>query len=116
MNNKLPWRAEFSLNAKDVVGGFNGQPVEYEVFASTLDELVNYREVLWKAIEIEGLDNTEVLVSVIYEHNGEYHGGDEFVMTTHIRRTKTPSRYIWWGDKKPHIFSIDRVTSYIECN
>lgn len=100
-------KATFMFYEKTSAGTFDySEPCVYEVEGETMEDIFNNDDVYWKAIEIEGFDNSEVLVMVDFEW-------DKFIMTSKIVRTDEPSDYIEWGDKKLHIFKIDREKSEI---
>lgn len=110
-------KATLGFYEKICDGDFNEHPSTYMVNGITkelvLDEI---KDVLWQAIEIEGFDNSEVLVTVDFEKDGEYLDRDEFVMTAEIIRTSEPSNYVVWANKVPHIFKINREQSKISIN
>lgn len=104
----------FELYEKNIRGDFDVEPYEYRKECDTENEVKVYEDLLYQAIEIDGLDNAEVYVVAEFTENGEYLDRDEFIIRPHIIRTSEPSKYVKWGDKTPHIFSIDRSRSYIE--
>lgn len=106
-------KATFEFYEKTCAGTFDNEPSVYVVEGETKEEILDNKDVLWQAIEIEGFDNSEVLVMVDFEEDGEYLDRDDFIMTAKITRTDKPSGYVVWGDKKPHIFKIDREKSEI---
>lgn len=108
-------KAKIEFFEKTCAGTFETEPSIYIAENKTKDEIL-IQEILWQAIEIEGFDNSEVYVTVDYEEDGEYLDRDEFIMKAKVVRTDKPSRYIVWGDKKPHIFEVDKSRSeiYIE--
>lgn len=96
-------------------GGFeNGDPSCYKIEGDTFESVCNIGEILWQAVEIEGYDNRKVLVKMRAEKDGNVVRNDEFHIETTIVRTEVPSKFVVWGDKKPHIFGIDRGTSSIK--
>ena len=55
-----------------------------------------------------------VNVSVSIESNGEYVDGEEFeILVEKVAFTEQPSKYIKWGNKVPHIFTVDRNNSVV---
>lgn len=104
----------FEFYEKNLNGDFDTEPSEYRKECDTEDEVKNYEDLLYQAIEIECFDNSEIYVVAEFTEDGEYLDRDEFVIKPHIVRIDEPSKYIKWGDKTPHIFSIDRARSCIE--
>lgn len=96
-------------NIEDV---FADAPITYELQDTTLEKAkADLESVLWQAVEIEGFDGSTVSVEVVYEQDGEYLDKDEFFISPVVVYTNEPSEFIVWGDKKPHIFKIDRAQS-----
>lgn len=105
--------AIFEFYEKNLNGNFEVEPCTYSLTGETKEEIVNRKDILWQAIEIDGFDNSEVLVIVNFEEDGEYLDRDEFIMITNIVRTDKPSRFVEWGNAAPCIFEIDRNSSSI---
>jgi len=106
-------KATLEFYEKNLAGEFDTEPSIYIAGGNSKEDILDGQEYLWQAIEIEGYDNAEVLVFVEFEEDGVYLDRDEFVMTAEVVRTSEPSNYVVWGNKKPHIFKIDREHSKI---
>ena len=105
-------KGKISFITKDTDGNWMTKtPIVYVKEGKSKKDILSDKELFWQAIEIEGFDNTEILVEVVYEEDGNYLDRDEGVMTSHIVRTNEPSDYIVWGNAVPHIFKIDREKS-----
>lgn len=90
----------------------NSDPYIYVKKSKTRLEASNVTDLIFQAIEIEGLDRSKFTVEYTVTKNGEYVDSEPPTLVyTNIVRTKEPSKYIMWNDKKPHIFSIDREHS-----
>ena len=50
------------------------------------------------------------------EENNEYYSSDECVVTPEIVRTSEPSKFIMWGNRLPHIFTVDKQRSKLVFN
>lgn len=107
-------KATFEFYEKNLTGTFDGKPRIYVLHGKSKEEIVESKDILWQAIEIEGFDNSEVMVAVQFEEDGEYLDREEFIMTANIVRTDKPSGFIEWGAKRPHIFAVDRNASTIK--
>ena len=105
--------ATFNFYEKDLSGGFDTEPSTYVARGKNKQDILDNMGVLWQAIEIECFGNSEVFVTVDFEENGAYLDRDEFVMRTNVVRTTEPSGFVVWGNKKPHIFKIDKNKSSI---
>lgn len=96
------------------------EPYVYTMQTEKYPRPEQIQELIFQAIEVEGLDNTgfSVQTRITKEDHAtgmdEYVDGDEGFCTPHIVRTKEPSRYVQWGDNTPHIYTIDRVRSLLE--
>lgn len=75
---------------------------------SLLNAVKSVNEMIFQAIEIEGFDKAKLSFEYIISKNGEYVSGDEGELQVYAERTKEPSKYVKWGNKEPHIFSLDR--------
>lgn len=112
MNKRETVVATINFYEANMEGVFDNEPSVYEVRGNGLEEAKKLLwETLWQATEIEGYDDSEVLVEAQFERDGEYLDREEFYMCPVVVRTVEPSEYIIWGDKKPHIFKIDRALS-----
>lgn len=96
-------------------GGFeSGDPSCYKIEGDSFEDVCSFGEVLWQAVEIDGYDNRKVLVKMKIEKDGEAIRNEIFYIETNIVRTEIPSKFVIWGDKKPHIFGINRSESRIK--
>ena len=94
--------------------GFNSTPVVYEAEVENAEAGMMRREdIIWQAIELEGFGEEAVLLETeLKDENGECIDRDEcFVIIDTIHHTDEPSKYIIWGNKKPHVFTVDRVNT-----
>lgn len=66
--------------------------------------------VLFSDVELEG-DDVQLV-----EENNEYYSSDECVVTPEIVRTSEPSKFIMWGNRLPHIFTVDKQRSKLVFN
>lgn len=94
-------------------GEFGGEPCVYMLGANSRSRAKMYIDILFEAVEIEGLDNCDIRVDVTVFKNGRYVESDESIFRTRIIRTDAPSRFIVWKHAVPHIFAIDRNKSEI---
>lgn len=95
---------------KNTDGEFNKNPIRYETEVDTLGEVARSQyEMIWEAIEIEGFDDSEILVEFEVEENGKYITKNRCFVKPHIVRTQEPSRYV----KNPRVCRIDREKSRI---
>ena len=95
-------------------GGHYGGKNQTRIYTKSADserEIWKLEDVLYQAIELDGLDNQELLVQVLVNHGTEAMSYIEFLLTPEIVRTKEPSRYVDWGNIPPNIFAIDRARS-----
>lgn len=106
--------ARFFFCEEDAAGGFDTEPVEYRKSAESEESLKDYEDLVFQAIEIEGYDRSEVLVTATFTKDGEYLDSENFILRVNAVRTEEPSRFVEWGDKKPHIFTVDRKRSRLE--
>lgn len=98
---------------KNTDGNFNETPIIYEVETDNIDDAkFCSTEMIWQAIEIEGLDDSEMIVEFEVEENGEYVDRDEYFVTAQIVRTDEQSNY----SKHVRIRQIDRENSKIFMN
>lgn len=108
------YRTEFLITEQTVAGELNSEPYEYVLETEEYPTGKQIRDLVYQAIEIEGI-SSDCYLQMTVEHNGEYFSGDECVIElVKIVRTEEPSRFIVWGDKVPHIFSVDRDKSFIK--
>lgn len=108
-----------SITEENIQGSFDypSTPHVYKKDSETLKDAHDIiEELVWEAIEIEGLDSLKCHIDIAIEQDGKYVDHDEFILSADIIRTETPSSYVIWGDKKPHIFQIDRARSRIYTN
>lgn len=73
------------------------------------------RAMALQAIEIEGMES-DFLLETLVEENNEYYSSDECVVTPEIVRTSEPSKFIMWGNRLPHIFTVDKQRSKLVFN
>lgn len=102
------------IYSESAAGGYAAQPHIYRKTAGSLEEAKNSIDLIWQAIEIEQLDNQKLYAETVIEKDNEYVDSEAFYIKSHITRTNIPSALIIWGERKPHIFSIDRNRSLIE--
>lgn len=93
---------------------YTGEGCEYRTECDTLENAkLSIKDVIWQSIELDGLTGY-VNVSVSIENNGEYVDGEEFeILVEKVVFTEQPSRYVKWGNKVPHIFTVDRNNSVV---
>lgn len=93
-------------------------PMLYKMETKAYPDSNDIVNMLFQAIEIEGLDNSsfecDYVISRIFGDDYEFVNHEECKVTPHIIRTSEPSKYVQWGNKKPHIFAIDRKQSHLE--
>lgn len=94
---------------------FTGEPHSYAMTTTTYPTAENINDLLFMAMEVDCLSG-ETLVEMQTEKDGEYVRGDSCVVSFSPVLTDIPSKYIDFdfGDKKPHIFEIDREKSRID--
>ena len=92
-------------------GGYGSEPSCYSIEGDSINEVSDVEDVIWQAVEIEGFDNRRILVKSRIEDDGEIVCEDKFYVDAEIKRTDNPSKFIKWGEKKPHIFEIDKKNS-----
>ncbi len=114
MESKKEFRVTVDIHEKTINGVFDTEPYTYIKECDTLEQAKNIEDLLWQAAEIEGLDDTECFVVVMIEKNGEYRDTDEFIMVTKLVRTDTPSKFVVWGNMKPHLFEVDKEKSVLK--
>lgn len=90
-------------------------PIVYKMLTKQYPYFENIKNLIYQAIEIEGLDNSsficEYVISRIDGKDCEFINHEEFEAIPVIVRTKEPSKFIKWESKAPHIFAIDRLAS-----
>lgn len=96
-------------------GDFATNPdVRYTKMSESLEEAKDIKDILWQAVELDGLDGIVCIVEVLVEdESGKYIDSDElyFQAATVVRDRTKPSEYVIWGRKTPHIFSVVREES-----
>lgn len=92
---------------------FTGEPHSYAMTTKTYPTAENINDLLFMAMEVDCLSG-ETLVEMQTEKDGEYVSGDSCVVSFSPVLTDIPSKYIDFGDKKPHIFQIDKEKSSIQ--
>ena len=93
----------------------NSDSVDYRMLLNRYPESSDIDDLVFQAVEIEGLDNEEKLpVDYVIDKNGDFIAHEEINITPRIVRTNIPSRFVNWEGKTPHIFAIDREKSKIE--
>lgn len=107
------YMSEIDIYEQNENGDFDGEPYVYTLTSNSKSRVKMCMDVLFEAVEIEGLDNRDILVNITVFKNGRYVESDEAIFQTQITRTDEPSKFIVWGHKKPHIFSIDKNKSKI---
>lgn len=107
------YMSEIDIYEQNENGDFDGEPYVYTLTSNSKSRVKMCMDVLFEAVEIEGLDNRDILVNITVFKNGRYVESDEAIFQTQIKRTDEPSKFIAWGHKKPHIFSIDKNRSKI---
>lgn len=88
---------------------------DYVKISDTLADAVLISDMIKQSIEIDQLDNIPFAVDIYMLHKSRelIYVGTCTIWAPMITRTDVPSKYIVWGDKKPHIFSIDWDNSKI---
>ena len=102
------------IYAKSLTSEYTLEPHLYRRIENKIENTRKVEDVLWEAIEIEGLDNKKLYVEITIEDDTGYVDSESFFIKSRVVRTETPSHYIVWGTAKPHIFSIDRGRSFME--
>ena len=92
---------------------FTGDPHTYQINSTEMPPAEALQDLLYMAMEIDGL-NGECLVESTVEKDGEYVQGDAWIVRFVPVLTDKPSTYVNWGDKKPHIFQLDREKSRVD--
>lgn len=101
-----------SIYEKNILGKYDTEPIGYRKEAETLEDAKDITDILWQAAELDLPDKCTVNVSTLtYTDKDEYIDCDDFEIKFDCKRTTEPSKFIKWGDKKPHIFGIDRAHS-----
>lgn len=108
------FRTKFLICEETVTGQFDSEPYEYVLETENYPTGKQIRDLVYQAIEIEGI-SSDCHLQMTVELDGEYFSGDECIVElVNIVRTEEPSKFIKWGDKVPHIFSVDRDKSFIK--
>lgn len=107
--------ARITVSPQGLDGKFIQDGCEYQTTCKDLEtskKLV--KGVIWQCIELDGLSG-RCLVEVFYDDSEkEYLDHDEFVIRIDkVVFTDEPSKFVKWGDKKPHIFTVDREKSIV---
>lgn len=105
----------FNIIQEDCNGNFNTlDGHEYITECDTLENAkASIKDVIWQSIELDGLTGN-VMIEVSHEHQGEYVDGDTFtIRVDKVVHTDEPSKFVNWGAKKPHIFTVDRKQSVV---
>ena len=103
-------KANITISEQNLLNGFTPNGYEYQTICDTLEHSKqSIKDVIWECIEIDGIvgDN---LIEVIYENNET----EEFII--HVDKiifTNKPSKFIKWGNKIPHLFTVDRNKSIV---
>ena len=100
---------------EDLNGKFNTlDGYEYRTECDTLENAkASIKDVIWQSVELDGLTGN-CMIEVSHEYQGEYVDGDDFVIRIEkVVHTDEPSKFVKWGYKKPHIFTVDREKSVI---
>ena len=113
MARKKMFKTTVDIHEKMLDGSFDTGAYTYVKECDTFEQAKDIKDLLWQAIEIEGIGDTECFVEVLTEKNGEYLDRDEFVMATKIVRTDVPSKFVVWGDMEPHLFEVDKEKSVL---
>lgn len=108
------FKVEFLITEETATGQFDSEPYEYVLETLKYPTGQQIRDLVYQAIEIEGI-SSDCHLQMTVELDGEYYSGDECIVElTNIVWTEEPSKFIKWGDKVPHIFSVDRDRSVIK--
>lgn len=102
--------SRFYFYEKTLSGLFDAEPHEYRLKTEEYPTPENIQDVIFQAIEIE-LMESEFFLELIVENDGKYVNSDECIVYPEVYRTSEPSSFVRWGNKKPHIFSVDRGKS-----
>lgn len=100
---------------KTLNGSFDSQPHEYRMETDEFPTAEKLHDLIFQAIEIEGMES-DFLLETLVEENNEYYSSDECVVTSEIVRTSEPSKFIMWGNRLPHIFTVDKQRSKLVFN
>lgn len=107
--------ARITVSSQGLDGKFLQDGCEYQITCKDLETSKKLlKDVIWQSIELDQLIG-RCLVEVFYDDNEkEYLDHEEFVIRIEkIVFTNEPSRFIKWGDKKPHIFTVDKNKSIV---
>lgn len=85
---------------KTLNGSFDSQPHEYRMETDEFPTAEKLHDLIFQAIEIEGMES-EFLLETLVEENDEYYSSDECVVTPEIVRTSEPSKFIMWENRIP---------------
>lgn len=108
------FKTEFLITEQAVTGEFNSEPYEYVLETENYPTGKQIRDIVYQAIEIEGIAS-DCHIQMTVEQNGEFFSSDECIVElVNIVRTEEPSNFIKWGDKIPHIFTVDKENSFIK--
>lgn len=100
---------------KTLNSSFDSQPHEYRMETDEFPTAEKLHDLIFQAIEIEGMES-DFLLETLVEENNEYYSSDECVVTPEIVRTSEPSKFIMWGNRLPHIFTVDKQRSKLVFN
>lgn len=94
---------------KNMLGTYGlTEPSVYKKESEGLFAARDIDDVIKQAIEIERIDNETLYVYLTIEDEDGYVDSDEFHVTTDIKRTTTPSKFVKWPEgKAPDIFAVD---------
>lgn len=87
---------------------------KYKTECDTLDNAkLSVNDVIWQSVELDGLIGY-VNVEVSISNDEQYVDHDEFeINVKNVVFTDQPSKYVLWGNKTPHIFTVDREKSVV---
>ena len=108
------FKTQFLITEQTMTGSFDSEPYEYALETEEYPTGQQIRDLVYQAIEIEGIAS-DCHIQMTVERDGEYFSGDECVVElVKIVRTEEPSKFVKWGDKVPHIFTVDKEQSFIK--
>ncbi len=107
--------ARVTISEQDLNGKFKTDGYEYQSVCDTLENSKkSINDIIFECLELDGISGV-CFVEVVYDDdkNG-YIDSDEFtIRIMKVARTDEPSKFVKWGNKKPHIFAIDKNKTVI---
>ena len=78
------------IYAKSLTSEYTLEPHLYRRIENKIENTRKLEDVLWEAIEIEGLDNKKLYVEITIEDDTGYVDSESFFMKSRVVRTETP--------------------------